>query len=66
VERAHAVSDLLGDHNDLAVLVQDARDRPGIVGPTELVAIEQAVRVIEQDLRSHAVAEARALYKSLI
>lgn len=66
VERAHRVSDLLGDHNDLAVLVQDARDRPTIVSPTELVAIEQAVRAIEQDLRSRAVAEARALYKSLI
>jgi CHAD domain-containing protein len=66
VERAHAVSDLLGDHNDLAVLVQDARNRPEIVGPTDLAAIEQAVRVIEQGLRRRAVRQARALYKSLI
>jgi len=66
VERAHAVSDLLGDHNDLAVLVQDARSRPGMVSATDLVALEQVVRVLEQDLRSRAIAQARALYKSLI
>jgi CHAD domain-containing protein len=66
VERAHAVSDLLGDHNDLAVLVQDARDRPTIVSATDLVTIENAVRSIEQDLRRRAVEQARALYKSLI
>jgi len=66
VERAHAVSDLLGDHNDLAVLVQDARARPDIVSATDLVALEDAVRGIEQDLRNRAVAQARALYRSLI
>ena len=66
VERAHAVSDLLGDHNDLAVLVADARARPGIVSADDLVAIENAVRSIEQDLRRRALAQGRALYKSLI
>ena len=66
VDRAHAVSDLLGDHNDLAVLVADARSRPNIVSAHDLVAIEHAVRASEEDLRSRAVAQARALYKSLI
>ncbi len=66
VERAHAVSDLLGDHNDLAVLVQDARSRPDVVSATDLVAIENAVRLIEQRLRNRAVVQARALYKRLI
>ena len=66
VERAHAVSDLLGDHNDLAVLVADARTRPSIVSADDLLAIEDAVRSIEQDLRRRAVEQARALYKSLI
>lgn len=66
VERAHAVSDLLGDHNDLAVLVADARSRSDIVSADDLASIEDAVRSIEQDLRSRAVAQARALYKSLI
>lgn len=66
VERAHAVSDLLGDHNDLAVLVADARARPSIVSAGDLVAIEDGVRVIERDLRERAVEQARALYKSLI
>lgn len=66
VERAHAVSDLLGDHNDLAVLVADARARPNIVGPEELTAIEDAVRLMEHNLRTRAVTQARSLYKSLI
>ena len=66
VERAHAVSDLLGDHNDLAVLVADAQSRPDIVSADDLASIEDAVRSIEQDLRSRAVTQARSLYKSLI
>jgi CHAD domain-containing protein len=66
VERAHAVSDLLGDHNDLAVLVEDARSRPEIVSPADLADLEQVVHGIEHDLRTRAVAQARALYKSLI
>ena len=66
VERAHAVSDLLGDHNDLAVLVADARARPSIVSADDLVAIEDAVRSIEHDLRRRALEQARALYRSLI
>ena len=43
-----------------------AKLRPSIVGAGDLIAIEDAVRVIEQDLRGRAVAQARALYKSLI
>lgn len=66
VERAHAVSDLLGDHNDLAVLVADARTRDGIIGAPDLAALEDAVSVQEHDLRAQAVAEARALYRSLL
>jgi CHAD domain-containing protein len=66
VERAHAVSDLLGDHNDLAVLLADARLRDGIFSVDDLEALEAAVRVIEQDLRTRAVAQARALYRSLL
>ena len=66
VERAHAISDLLGDHNDLAVLVADARARPHIVTADDLLAIEQSVHGIERDLRERAVAQARTLYRSLI
>ena len=66
VERAHAVSDLLGDHNDLAVLLADARARDTIFSADDLAALEAAVRVIEQDLRCRAVSQARALYRSLL
>ncbi|MFL6088734.1 MAG: CHAD domain-containing protein [Aeromicrobium sp.] len=66
VERAHDVSDLLGDHNDLAVLVEDARSRPNIFSPDDLDAIATAVRALERDLRDRAVENARALYKSLL
>jgi CHAD domain-containing protein len=66
VERAHAVSDLLGDHNDLAVLVADAAERPTIISSDDLFAIEDVVRVLEQDLRSRAVGQARTLYRSLL
>lgn len=66
VDRAHAVSDLLGDHNDLAVLVADARERPSIFSADDLVAIQDAVRSIEQDLRRRAQDQARSLYRSLI
>lgn len=66
VEAAHAVSDLLGDHNDLAVLVADARQRPEILSLADLAQLEEAVHVLEEDLRARAVSQARALYKSLI
>lgn len=62
---AHDISDLLGDHNDLAVLVEDARSRPDIVNATDLVAIDEAVRVLERDLREQALTQARALYLRL-
>jgi hypothetical protein len=65
VLRAHDVSDLLGEHNDLAVLVEDARSRPDLINAHDLVAIDEAVRVIEHELRDRAVADARALYLSL-
>jgi CHAD domain-containing protein len=66
VERAHAVSDLLGDHNDLAVLLEDARARPSIVSADDLIALQGTLSLIEQDLRERAIAEARELYRSLI
>jgi CHAD domain-containing protein len=66
VARAHAVSDLLGDHNDLAVLLADARTRDSIFSAADLAALEAALRVLEQDLRTRAVAQARALYRSLL
>ena len=66
VLQAHAVSDLLGDYNDLAVLVEDARQRPAVFDAPNLVALDEAVRVVETDLRDRALKQARALYKSLI
>ena len=66
VQRAHDVSDLLGDHNDLAVLVEDARSRPHLISADDLADIAESVRAIELDLRNQAVAKARALYRDLI
>ncbi|HKY56930.1 MAG TPA: CHAD domain-containing protein [Aeromicrobium sp.] len=66
VQLAHEVSDLLGDHNDLAVLVEDARARPDIVSAHDLVTIDEAVRAVQEDLRARALEEARTLYKGLI
>ncbi|HUQ00071.1 MAG TPA: CHAD domain-containing protein [Aeromicrobium sp.] len=66
VQQAHDVSDLLGDHNDLAVLVADAARRPDVINAADLTAIKEAVLVIETDLRARAVEQARELYRSLI
>lgn len=66
VTRAKDISDLLGDHNDLAVLVEDARTRPEIISAEDLANIEDKARALERDLRERAVAQARALYQRLI
>jgi CHAD domain-containing protein len=56
-DRAHELSDLLGDHHDLTVLREDAAGRTGLLGDTgatleELIARRQAELV--RDATSHA------------
>ena len=66
VVRAHEISDLLGDHNDLAVIVEDASRRPEIIDADDMLALGEAAEVIQRDLRGRAVDRARALYRDLL
>ena len=53
-DQAHELSDLLGDHHDLSVLVQDLRDRPDLAGGIE----ESAAILILLEARQEELLEA--------
>lgn len=62
-DQAHELSDLLGDHHDLSVLVQDLRDRPDLAGGIEeSAAILDLLESRQKELFDAAVPIGRRLY----
>lgn len=59
-EEAHELTDLLGDHHDLAVLREDLRQRN--LGEEETVALEAAIGRRQEDLAAEALSLGRRLY----
>ena len=59
-EKAHRLSDLLGDHHDLAVLRADLRERN--LGEGETVALETAIDRRQEELAADALPLGRRLY----
>lgn len=59
-EEAHALSEQLGDHHDLAVLREDLRERN--LGEEETAALEAAIGQLQQELAGEALAPSRRLY----
>jgi CYTH domain-containing protein/CHAD domain-containing protein len=59
-EEAHRLTDLLGDHHDLAVLREDLRQRN--LGEGETVALEMAIGRRQEELAAEAFALGRRLY----
>lgn len=57
---AHRLTDLLGDHHDLAVLREDLRERN--LGEAETVALEAAIARRQEDLAAEAFSLGRRLY----
>lgn len=60
VEEAHALSELLGDHHDLAVLREDLRARN--LGAAETAALEAAIDRRQEELAAAALPLGRRLY----
>ncbi len=61
--QAHELSDLLGDHHDLSVLVQDLRKRPALAGgPEQSAAIVRLIQVRQEELLEAAVPIGQRLY----
>jgi CHAD domain-containing protein len=61
-DRAHELSDLLGDHHDLAVLRDDAGRRRGVVASEDRAALEELVERRQQELLRAAIELADKLY----
>jgi CHAD domain-containing protein len=62
-DQAHELSDLLGDHHDLSVLVQDLRDRPDLAGGFhESEAIVNLLEARQEELFEAAVPIGMRLY----
>jgi len=62
-DEAHALSDLLGDHHDVAVLVEDARRRPDRFDSTEdLDALAAAAAARQEELLGEALALGARIY----
>jgi CHAD domain-containing protein len=62
-DQAHELSDLLGDHHDLSVLVQDLREHPELAsGPEESAAIVGLIEVRQEELLEAAVPIGERLY----
>jgi CHAD domain-containing protein len=59
-EEAHRLSDLLGDHHDLAVLREDLHERN--LGEEETVALEAAIGRRQEELAAEAFPLGRRLY----
>jgi CHAD domain-containing protein len=60
-DQAHELSDLLGDHHDLAVLSEDLDARPGFDGD-EAVAIQSLIEARQEELLEAAVPIGERLY----
>jgi CHAD domain-containing protein len=60
--RAHALSDLVGDDHDLAVLRAAARERHATLAPGELALLERLIARRRARLQRRALAQARRVY----
>ena len=60
--RAHALSDLVGDDHDLAVLHAAARERHATLAPGELALLERLIARRRARLQRRALAQARRVY----
>jgi CHAD domain-containing protein len=61
-DQAHELSDLLGDHHDLAVLRDDALERRQLLADGELEHLLAAVSERQDELAGEAIALGRRLY----
>jgi CHAD domain-containing protein len=61
-DRAHELSDLLGDHHDLAVLREDAARREDVLASEDLATLSQLVEHREQELIDAATGLAKKVY----
>jgi CHAD domain-containing protein len=62
VDEAHELSDLLGDHHDLAVLAADASARPGRFTDGDLPRLEATIRGRQEELLDAALPLGERLY----
>lgn len=62
LERARMLTDLLGDHHDLAVLGADAATREGLLGADGVNAVTKTLSARMAALAAEAIALARSLY----
>jgi CHAD domain-containing protein len=61
-DRAHELSDLLGDHHDLAVLLEDVGRRPAVVASEDRAILEELVERRQRELLAAATSLAGNLY----
>jgi CHAD domain-containing protein len=61
-DRAHELSDLLGDHHDLAVLRDDARSRPELLDGDERELLSTLIERRQEELLAQAVSLGDDLY----
>jgi CHAD domain-containing protein len=61
-DRAHELSDLLGDHHDLAVLREDAARREDLLASDDLATLSQLVEHRQQKLIDAATGLAKKVY----
>jgi CHAD domain-containing protein len=60
--RAHALSDVVGDDHDLAVLQAAARERQATLAPGELALLEGLIARRRRRLQRKALAQGRRVY----
>jgi CHAD domain-containing protein len=61
-DRAHDLSDLLGDHHDLAVLREDAEGRAGLLRRETLDSLDELIEQRQAELLDDALAVGEKLY----
>jgi CHAD domain-containing protein len=61
-DRAHELSDLLGDHHDLTVLREDARARPRLLGAVGLERLFTLIQQRQRELLDGALAVGERVY----
>jgi CHAD domain-containing protein len=61
-DQAHELSDLLGDHHDLSVLLQDVQRRPKLVGEGDGPAVVDMIETRQEELIEGAVPIGERLY----
>jgi hypothetical protein len=61
-DRAHDLSDLLGDHHDLAVLREDAEGRAGLLRRETIDSLDELIEQRQTELLDDALAVGEELY----